>query len=137
MPPTRAQWQAELVADGKIQVEKELAGRIIYHDPCYLGRHNEEYEAPRRVIQAIPKVEQLEMDNNREMSICCGGGGGRIWLETDAGARFGDIRIADAESKQAEVVATACPYCTIMLDASNPEQKVQVRDIAEILDDLL
>jgi Fe-S oxidoreductase len=77
------------------------------------------------------------MKSLRAESICCGGGGGRIWLETDAGARFGDIRIADAVSQEADIVATACPYCTIMLDASNPDQKVQVKDIAEILDEVL
>jgi Fe-S oxidoreductase len=132
-----AQLLAQLVEDGSIQVSGELAKKIIYHDPCYLGRHNEEYEAPRNVIGAVTKGEQLEMENNRAESICCGGGGGRIWLETDAGARFGDIRIADAVSQEADIVATACPYCTIMLDASNPDQKVQVKDIAEILDEVL
>ncbi len=128
---------AELVEKGEIQVKGEVAKKVIYHDPCYLGRHSEEYEAPRQVLGAIPEAEQLEMECCRKESICCGGGGGRIWIETDTGARFGDLRIADAVNKKADIVATACPYCTIMLDSANIDKKVDIKDIAEILDEAL
>ncbi len=129
-----------LIKDGKINVDKELGKKVIFHDPCYLGRHNEVYEAPRDVLDAMPGTERVEMACFGIDSICCGGGGGRIWTETDPGARFGDLRIKDAMNKEADIVATACPYCTIMLDASNiteGKEDLAIKDIAEILDELL
>jgi Fe-S oxidoreductase len=126
-----------LIADGKLKPSKDLAKKVVFHDPCYLGRHNEVYEAPRKVIDALPKAERLEMDRFGPQSICCGGGGGRIWMETPVGARFGDLRVADAVAKGADVLATACPYCTIMIDASNMamgREEMQVLDVAELLD---
>jgi Fe-S oxidoreductase len=127
----------QLIADGKLKPEKDVAKKIIFHDPCYLGRHNEIYEAPRKVLDALPKAERVEMDRMGPDSICCGGGGGRIWMETEVGARFGDLRIADALNKEADVLATACPYCTIMMDASNMamgKDELEILDVAELLD---
>ncbi|MCP4679590.1 MAG: (Fe-S)-binding protein [Deltaproteobacteria bacterium] len=129
-----------LVKEGKLKIDGELAKKVIFHDPCYLGRHNEVYDAPRDVLDAVPKAERVEMTRCREDSICCGGGGGRIWTETDPGARFGDLRIKDAMNQKADVVATTCPYCTIMLDASNitdGSEDLAIKDIAEILDELV
>jgi Fe-S oxidoreductase len=126
----------QLIADGKLKPTRELGKRVILHDPCYLGRHNEIYDAPRDVLDAIGN-DRVEMDQAGPESICCGGGGGRIWMETPPGARFGDLRISDAVAKEADVLATACPYCTIMLDASNMamgKEELQILDVAELLD---
>ncbi|MCP4605419.1 MAG: (Fe-S)-binding protein [Proteobacteria bacterium] len=130
----------QLVKDGKLKIDKELGEKVILHDPCYLGRHSEVFDAPRDILDAVPKIERVEMDRFGPESICCGGGGGRIWTETDAGARFGDLRIRDAMSKDVDFVATACPYCTIMLDASNiteGKEDLKIKDIAEIIDGLI
>jgi Fe-S oxidoreductase len=127
----------QLIADGKLKPSKDFDKKVIFHDPCYLGRHNEVYEAPRKVLDALPKVERMEMERMGPQSICCGGGGGRVWMETPPGARFGDLRVADAVDKQADVLATACPYCTIMIDASNMamgKEEMEILDVAELLD---
>ncbi len=127
----------KLIEEGKLKPTKDFAKKVIFHDPCYLGRHNEVYEAPRNVIDSLPKAERVEMDRFGPDSICCGGGGGRIWMETPPGARFGDLRVSDAVAKKADVLATACPYCTIMIDASNMamgKEEMEVLDIAEMLD---
>jgi Fe-S oxidoreductase len=131
---------AQLAKDGKLNLSKDLDKKVIFHDPCYLGRHNEIFEDPRNVIDAMPKAERVEMDRFGPESICCGGGGGRIWMETPVGARFGDLRINDAVAKEANVIATACPYCTIMLDASNMamgKEDLEILDIAELLEQSL
>ena len=92
---------------------------------------------PRDILDACPGGDRVEMDRFGPSSICCGGGGGRIWMETPPGARFGDLRVRDAMAKQADVLVTACPYCTIMLDASNltdGSNDMEILDIAEIID---
>jgi Fe-S oxidoreductase len=73
-----------------------MKGRVTYHDPCYLGRHNGIFDAPREILKRIPGLELLEMPDTRIDSLCCGGGGGRIWMETQKGERFSDIRVAQA-----------------------------------------
>lgn len=130
----------ELVAAGKLKPSGDYGKKVILHDPCYLGRHSEIFEAPRNLIDALPQAERLEMDRSGPESICCGGGGGRIWMETPPGARFGDLRVRDAVAKEADVIATACPYCTVMLDASNMTEgsdDLQILDIAELLDQVV
>jgi Fe-S oxidoreductase len=130
---------SQLIKDGKLKPTKDLGKKVIFHDPCYLGRHNEIFDAPREVLDALTKDRQ-EMDRFGFESICCGGGGGRIWMETEVGARFGDLRISDAVAKEADVLATSCPYCTIMLDASNMamgKEEMEILDIAELLDQVV
>ena len=111
--------------------------KVTYHDPCYLGRHNKIYEPPRRVLQSIPGLELTEMQNNRERSVCCGGGGGGAWNDAAPQERLGVIRVKEAIATGAEVIATACPYCTRMLNEAVEELGVQktikVRDISELL----
>ncbi|WP_448062463.1 (Fe-S)-binding protein [Cellulomonas hominis] len=89
--------------------------RVTYHDPCYLGRHNQRYEPPRELLSLLPGVELAEMPRNRERSFCCGAGGARMWLEESIGTRISTARAEEAIGTGADVIATACPFCTVML----------------------
>jgi Fe-S oxidoreductase len=129
-------WE-ELVRDGVLKPRRAVAGKVTYHDPCYLGRHNGVYEAPRNVLKAIPGLELVEMAHHHERSICCGGGGGGAWMERPKGERLGDLRVREAVSTGADTLVTACPYCVQMLEASvlglNLEGKLKVRTVSELL----
>jgi Fe-S oxidoreductase len=126
-----------LVDEGRLRPILEVAATVTYHDPCYLGRYNGIYDAPRRVLQSIPGLTLVEMANNRENSFCCGGGGGGAWSDTPRGQRLGVLRVKEALSTGAEVIATACPYCIRMLsDAVSElgvENRIVVQDLAELL----
>jgi Fe-S oxidoreductase len=132
-----AELYAELVAAGALQPANPIAARVTYHDPCYLGRHNGVYDAPRTALRAIPGLELVEMANAREHSICCGGGGGGIWIETAKGQRLGDLRVRQAIDAGATIIATACPFCVQMLESSimsfGLEEQLQVRTVSELL----
>jgi Fe-S oxidoreductase len=131
------QYIAELIKEGRLEVTGEYGKKVAYHDPCYLGRHNGIYDEPREVLQKIPGLELKELPDSREDSLCCGGGGGRIWMETPKGERFCDIRVEQAMDVQAEVLATACPYCISNFEDSkltlNAEEKIEIKDITEII----
>ncbi len=131
---------AHLITEGKIQPEVEVAKSMTYHDSCYLGRWMNEYEAPREVLSSVLQVntgELREVDRNRRHGFCCGGGGGRMWMEEHIGTRVNNNRADEIVATGAEVAAVACPFCTIMITdgvkASNSEEKVQVLDIAEVV----
>ena len=135
-----SEFLAELVQSGKIKVEGSFGAKVVYHDGCYLGRHNDVYAAPRDVLKAVPGVSLTEMEQNRKNAFCCGAGGGRNWMEEHIGEgleRINEVRTKEALATGAEVIATACPYClTMMLDgtkAHNAEEQVRTLDIAEIL----
>jgi Fe-S oxidoreductase len=132
-----AQLLAQLIDDGKLKLTGEVKKKVIYHDPCYLGRHNEIYEEPRRVLQAIPGVDLLEFPDSRQFSVCCGGGGGRVWMETAKGERFCDLRLQQAIDAGADVLAVACPYCMLMFDDSlltmGKEGAIEIKDISELV----
>lgn len=132
---------AQLIADGKLKPSKALEVKAIYHDPCYLGRHCGEYEAPRAVLNGIEGLELIEFDRNRAMSMCCGGGGGRLWMETAPEQRFSTHKVREAAAKGAQMLVTCCPYCINMFTDSakteGMEESLPVRDIAEVVAEVL
>lgn len=132
-----SQYLFELLNEGRLQLKKDYPKKVTYHDPCYLGRHNSVYDEPREVLKKIPGLEFIEMIESRSDSLCCGGGGGRVWMETQKGERFSDLRIEQAIGAGAEVLATSCPYCITMLEDSrttmNLAEKIEVKDITEII----
>lgn len=115
----------------------EISKKVTYHDPCYLGRHNKVYDAPRNILQSIPGLELIEMQNNKQRSQCCGGGGGGAWQILPMDEDHGVQRVREAMGTGAEIIATACPYCIRMLNEAvtklGVEDKIQVRDVAELL----
>lgn len=131
----------ELMNDGRLKPAREYEKRITYHDPCYLGRHNGIFDAPRDVLKQIPGTELTEMEERREKSFCCGGGGGRIWMETPKGERFSDLRLKQAVDTGAEVLVTACPYCiTNFTDSSlslGGGRTIEIKDITEIVQEVI
>jgi Fe-S oxidoreductase len=126
-----------LIAQGRLKPVLEVARTVTYHDPCYLGRHNGIYEAPRRILQSIPGLTLIEMASSRENSLCCGGGGGGAWSDVLPQQRLGVLRVEEALSTGAEVIATACPYCIRMLSEAvrelGVEDQISVRDLTELL----
>ena len=100
-----------LIDQGRLKLSRTIDRKITYHDPCYLGRHNGIYAEPRELIKAIPGVELLEMESTKAESLCCGGGGGRIWMETPRDERFCEDRLKQAVATGADALVTACPYC--------------------------
>ena len=127
---------AQLLAEGKIRVDAKFE-RVIYHEPCYLGRHNGEYEAPRAIIRRVARDAPLEFTLAREKSMCCGAGGGRMWLEEKIGTRINVARVEQALPHSPQVIATACPYCAVMMydgvSALGKTEAIAVRDIAELV----
>ena len=131
------QYLASLVDQGRLKFSKEIKKKIIYSDPCYLGRHNSVYDEPRKVLQSIPGVELIEFPDFREDGLCCGGGGGRIWMDTPKGERFSDIRVEQALERGADIIALACPYCFLNYRDSvlsmDKAEAIQVKDIVELV----
>jgi Fe-S oxidoreductase len=131
----------ELMNEGRLAPAREYEKKIAYHDPCYLGRHNGVFDAPREVLHRIPGAQATEMEEIRENSFCCGGGGGRIWMETPKGERFSDLRLRQAVDVGAEVLVTACPYCiTNFTDSSlglEDGQGIEIKDITEVVQEVI
>ena len=125
-----------LIESGKLDVSQAtLEERITYHDSCYLGRHNDVYLAPRKVVASIKGIEVVEMPRNGTTGMCCGAGGARMWMEETIGTKVNDERALEAISTGASRVATACPFCYIMLDdgvkaAGVEEDQVRVADVS-------
>ncbi len=130
----------KLMEEGRIKVNASFE-KVIYHEPCYLGRHNGEYNAPRNIIKKVVKDQPLEFEMNRERAMCCGAGGGRMWMEETIGSRINHERVDQALPQNPKIIATACPYCTVMMtDAvtdKGREEEIQTRDIAELVAEAL
>ena len=136
-----AQYLSELINSGRLELNKEYVKKITYHDPCYLGRHNDIYNEPRNVLQKVSGIELTEMIDSREESLCCGGGGGRIWMDTPKGERLSDLRLEQAIETGAEVLVTACPYCIANFEdsllSSKDSEAIEIKDITEIIQEAI
>ncbi|HSW38686.1 MAG TPA: (Fe-S)-binding protein, partial [Acidobacteriota bacterium] len=136
-----SQFLLELFNTGRLKPAGEYRKRVAYHDPCYLGRHNGIYDEPREVLKKVPGLELVEMPESREDSLCCGGGGGRIWMETPKGERFSDLRVEQAAVTGAETLVTCCPFCITNFEDSRLNQEgceaLEIRDITEIIREVL
>ncbi len=132
------QFLAELISQGRLKLKSEYQKKVAWHDPCYLGRHNGVYDEPRQVLASVPGLELCELPDQREDSLCCGGGGGRIWMETPKGQRFCDIRLQQAMDAGAKALVTACPYCISNFEDSkltlDVVERIEVKDITEIVE---
>lgn len=126
-----------LVKEGRIRISPAAKAKITYHDSCYLGRYNQIYDSPRETLRAIPGLELAEMKRSRSRGLCCGAGGGQMWMEEKEGKRVNIERTEEALDTKADVIGTACPFCmTMMTDgvkAKEAAESVSVKDIAEIL----
>lgn len=131
----------ELIEEGRLQPSRDYGQKITYHDPCYLGRHNGIFDQPRDVLKQVPGTDLAEMADYRENSFCCGGGGGRIWMETPKGERFSDLRLQQALATGAGTLVTSCPYCiTNFTDSSlglEEGQVIEVKDITEVIAEVI
>lgn len=129
---------AELVKEGKITPVHEVNEVITFHDSCYLGRYNEVYDPPRDILKAIPGVTLKEMERNRETGMCCGAGGGLMWMEEETGTRINTARTEQALQVQPSIISSGCPYCLTMLGdgtkAKEVEEQVGTFDVAELLE---
>jgi Fe-S oxidoreductase len=129
---------AQLVKEGRIVPKHALEETIAFHDSCYLGRYNEVYDAPRDIIKAIPGVKLKEIERNRENAMCCGAGGGLMWMEEETGHRINVARTEQALAVNPSVISSGCPYCLTMLSdgtkAKEVEETVSTYDVAELLE---
>jgi Fe-S oxidoreductase/nitrate reductase gamma subunit len=134
----------DLISAGRITLTRSIEAVAAYHDPCYLGRHNRIFDAPREILAKIPGIRCVEMERSREMSMCCGAGGGLTWLEEETDKRVNDRRVdqahqavtgADGGSAAAGLIATACPFCMTMIEdgLAARETGLADRDIAELV----
>jgi Fe-S oxidoreductase len=136
------QFVVELIEEGRLPFSKEVKRVVTYQDPCFLGKQNKIFEEPRNILRNIPGLELRELDRSRERSLCCEGGGGRMWVEgTNPEERLAHTRVQEAMDLGAEVLATACPFCLLTLeDAAKTvagEGGIQVMDIMELVGEAL
>ena len=132
---------ADLVRTGRLRLREELES-LTYHDPCYLGRHNEVYDEPREVLQSLAKTGgMVEMERSRSSALCCGSGGGHAWMDDGPPSRINHQRLEDVRSCGAETAAVSCPFCMQMFEeavsAKDPEGGIRVADIAELVAEAL
>jgi len=130
---------AKCLKDGKLPIKREIKKVVTYHDPCFLGKQNSIFDEPRMLLSAIPGLTFKEFDRSRERSLCCEGGGGRMWVESSSESpqRLAEIRIQDASELGVDIIVTACPFCLLTLEdavkTSGYEDKIYIMDINELL----
>jgi Fe-S oxidoreductase len=126
------------IKEGKIKPTYPVNERVTYHDSCYLGRYNEVYDPPREILKSLPGVELVEMERNRESAMCCGAGGGMMWMEENAGSRVNVARTEQAIRVNPTVISSACPYCLTMMSdgtkAKEVEDQISTFDIVELVE---
>lgn len=130
-----------LIDQGKLTFTGKIETTAVYHDPCFLGKQNDIFDEPRRIIANIPGIKFVEFDRSRDRSLCCEGGGGRMWFDSEqSGERSAEIRVHDAVELGAEILVTACPFCLVTLEdavkTTGSEEKIQVKDISELLSEV-
>ncbi len=127
----------ELIANGKLQFKEGEEATVTYHDPCYLGRYNRIFDEPREIIRSIPWLNLVEMTHHGADSLCCGGGGGRMWQDLNGEVKMSEVRIREAEATGAQILVTACPLCRIMLEdarkAAGLNETLRVMDLNELV----
>jgi len=132
-----SQFIAQLLRQGRLVLQRPLAGTLTYHDSCYLGRYNDEYLAPRAALQAIPGVRLIEMPRSRQSGLCCGGGGAQVWMETEQEKPVSQIRLSEAVALRPDVLGTACPFCKLMFDDAAGNMGLEgtpaIQDIAQLV----
>lgn len=127
-----------LLLEERLDFSGSFAKKVAYHDPCFLGRQNKVFDEPRRVLKSVPGLTYLEFDRSRERSLCCEGGGGRMWIEAfNAKEKTANLRVQEALELGVDVIAVACPFCLLTLEdavkTGGHEEKLQVMDISEIV----
>lgn len=136
-----SEYLLELLREERLEFTKQYPKKVAYHDPCYLGRHNGIYDAPREILERIPGPELVELVDSHEDSLCCGGGAGRIWMETPKAERLSDLRLQQSVEAGAEVLATFCPYCILNFEdsllTSGQETDIAIKDVTEIVQELI
>ncbi len=130
-----SQLLADLLSQGRLKPSKQVQGLLAYHDPCYLGRHNDVYGPPRRALSAVPGLSTIEMPRHGHRAMCCGAGGARMWMEERIGKRINHERVDEAASTGSDTIGVACPYCLVMLDdgARDRGHSLEVLDVAQIV----
>ncbi|MFC2022919.1 (Fe-S)-binding protein [Chloroflexota bacterium] len=135
------QYINELIKDGRLKFTRESNKKVTYHDSCCLGRYNGLYDEPRRILESIPGLELVEMRDNREVALCCGGCAGRLWQETKKGERFSDLRIDQALEVGAGVLAVSCPYCMVNFQDSLLTEEatdiIEINDVVELANEAI
>ena len=127
-----------MIDEGKVKFSGKVEKVVTYHDPCFLGRHNNIYEEPRKIIESIPGLRFVELSMSRGRSVCCEGGGGRMWYDvTREWERLAETRVKEAVDIGAEIITVACPFCLLTFDdaikTTGNEEKIQVKDIMELV----
>ena len=133
---------AELIRQGRLKLDRPVNdGTMTFHDPCYLGRYNDVFEPQREVLRGLPMANLVEMERSRRTSFCCGGGGGRSFMEEHTGKRISHVRIEQALEVKPDTIVAACPFCTTMFEDGIKGMEVgntlKVRDFAEVVADSL
>jgi Fe-S oxidoreductase/nitrate reductase gamma subunit len=136
-----SEFMHEMLWSGTLAPKSGEQSRMVYHDPCYLGRYQKIYDSPREVIRAVPGAELVEMKNHRDRSLCCGGGGGHFWMDIKKGERINNLRIKQAREAGADTIVTSCAYCMQMLTDSvklmDLEEDMRIVDLGSLVLDSL
>jgi len=136
-----SQFLLQLMEEGRIELNNRIEKVVTYHDPCFLGRYNDIYDEPRKILESIPGLTLVEMPRNREDSFCCGGGGGMMWMDELSEERTCAKRAREAAGIEPDIIATACPFCLINLEDGvkviDVEDRIQIKDIVELVRDAM
>jgi Fe-S oxidoreductase len=131
----------QLIKEGKLSISKGMDITVTYHDSCYLGRHNDRYDPPREILKVIPNINIIEMKRNKDRGLCCGAGGGRMWMEEKIGTRMNENRLEDVLEINPQALTVACPFCMTMLEdaikVKELEDSLKTYDIVEIVNNVL